>query len=459
MKTSESAELIEVVQSQLSHLLNQDIQQAHFVLGCSGGPDSVFLFHALLKLKLAFSVVHVNYFKRGEDSKADQDFVTNLCLKHGIKLHLFAAPELIEGNFQQHARKFRYQCFEKVRISKPEPAFILTAHHADDFAESVFHNVFSRKSIATSSGIAAKDEQLIRPMLQIKASNIRTYLNQHGLSYREDTSNYQNLYSRNFLRNELLPLLESRYGPTTDIAISLAHQGMVHKEMLQVILRQVSDEHSLHLEALLSISDLIQPSILGLWLEKQSHAFFPPKKLLDEVLGQLQSTPKANWSFSYSKFILFYHRQKLFLLHKNQLKPSAIKSLHLKDFSSPAKVLILDNFKIQLQEADTIPNVKDVNQLCIALHSSECTIRPVKSDDRIQVLGLRAGHKKINDCLQQAKVPLALRPLARVVEMDNHIVALLYPRFKAISFGKIGVIAEIAKIRPNTTKVLTIQHN
>jgi tRNA(Ile)-lysidine synthase len=140
MKTSESVDLIERVYEELNQLLGEELQQSHFVLGCSGGADSVFLFHALLQRKLNFSVVHINYFKRGDASEADQEFVKTLCSTHQIECHSFAAPKNFEGNFQLEARNFRYECFRQVLALKPHPAYILTAHHADDFTESVFTN-------------------------------------------------------------------------------------------------------------------------------------------------------------------------------------------------------------------------------------------------------------------------------------------------------------------------------
>lgn len=109
-------------------------KEKHYLLGCSGGPDSMALFHMLLANNINFDVAFVNYHKRKE-SVIEEEAVRNYCKKNNIKFHLLSAKEeVVEGNFQAWAREFRYDFFKRL-VKEYNYDSILIAHHKDDLLD------------------------------------------------------------------------------------------------------------------------------------------------------------------------------------------------------------------------------------------------------------------------------------------------------------------------------------
>ncbi len=181
-----------------------------YLLACSGGIDSVVLFHLLKKSSYSFEVMHVNYKLRGEASDLDQAFVEEMCSTAGIKCHV-QAINMIDylkangGNLQQEARKFRYAFFESIRADGDA---ILLAHHADDQVETFFLNLSREAGFMGLSAMLPMHNNYIRPLLSITKEEILCYAKQENITWREDASNQLLKYNRNKWRHVFLPFLE-----------------------------------------------------------------------------------------------------------------------------------------------------------------------------------------------------------------------------------------------------------
>ena len=175
------------------------------LVAVSGGVDSMVLCYLLKKLNLDFSIAHVNYNLRGNDSYLDEKFISEYTNKNQIDLFLKNFDLSDENNsIQNKAREIRFSFFNEI-LSKYNFDFILTAHHLDDNIETIFLNISRGKKISVFSGMNVVNDNIVKPLLFIEKKDILNYAKQNNVLWREDKSNVQNKYFRNYIRNILIP--------------------------------------------------------------------------------------------------------------------------------------------------------------------------------------------------------------------------------------------------------------
>lgn len=186
------------------------------VVAVSGGVDSMVLLNLFTRLsktwRLKLIVAHVNHGLRGTSSDREEKLVKNTAKKLGLPVHVTKWDAPKKGNIQDSARKFRYSFFKDV-IQKTGAATVATAHHRDDQAETVLLQFIRGSGIKGLSGISWKSPykniSIIHPLLDFGRTQIETYSKRHKISFAQDESNLKTDYRRNFIRHELVPLLES----------------------------------------------------------------------------------------------------------------------------------------------------------------------------------------------------------------------------------------------------------
>lgn len=190
------------------------------LLAVSGGVDSVVLCELCKQCSYDFVILHCNFRLRGEESERDEAFVRKLAEHYSVSYFIqrfdtetYAAKNKL--SIQVAARILRYNWFEEIRQSlNTQPSYILTAHHQDDTIETSLMNFFKGTGIAGLRGIQAKQNNLIRPLLFASKKDILAFANEHELSWVEDSSNSLDKYSRNYFRNQVLPLVKTIYPQT-----------------------------------------------------------------------------------------------------------------------------------------------------------------------------------------------------------------------------------------------------
>lgn len=182
------------------------------LIALSGGADSVLLTHFLISIReeydLTLKAAHIEHGIRGAESAADCEFVENLCKGNGIEcytLHINAPAEAKEADMsvEEYARHRRYAFFDSIECDK-----IATAHNLSDNIETLLFRLVRGTSIRGLCGIPIKRGKIIRPLLDLSGEEIRAYLDKNGIEYRIDSTNADNSYSRNRIRNEIVPLLK-----------------------------------------------------------------------------------------------------------------------------------------------------------------------------------------------------------------------------------------------------------
>lgn len=156
------------------------------------------------------SVAHVNYGLRGKESEADEKLVSETAKKLGLPFYSLTKKSKPDSS-EDTLRKIRYAFFESL-VKKHSFDTVALAHHQDDQAETVLLRLIRGSGTLGLSAMSMKRGKYVRPFLTFSKSELLAFLRQENIPYRLDKSNKKNLYLRNKVRNELLPLLET-YNP------------------------------------------------------------------------------------------------------------------------------------------------------------------------------------------------------------------------------------------------------
>lgn len=182
------------------------------ILALSGGVDSVVLAHLLKQGGFVFSLAHCNFRLRGADSDEDERWCRQLAAELGVAItvKVFDTEAYCREhrlNVQLAARKLRYEWFKEL-LQQEQARYLLTAHHASDLTETVLINLLRGTGIRGLRGIARKQDPLVRPLLAFTRTQIEEYAQQQNIRFRLDKSNLEDKYERNYIRNQVIPLLK-----------------------------------------------------------------------------------------------------------------------------------------------------------------------------------------------------------------------------------------------------------
>lgn len=285
-------------------------KRRRYLLGISGGRDSVALLHTLLDHGYNNLVLcHLNHGLRGRESGQDAAFVRRLAKKHALPYEIDrinvaqeskANNESIELAARNARHAFFKQCSRTYRCNR-----VLLAHHADDQTETILFNLLRGSGglkgmrLSSQHQINGTTIEFLRPLLETPRCEINAYLTAHQITYREDASNAEAIATRNRLRNEVIPLLKEVMGRDIQPALLRAEEiSRTQGEALQDLLahHRVEDPQGrLFLPKLASLSPALQVIALHGYLKK--HSIPNTDKLLLEKCRTLineQSIAKVN---------------------------------------------------------------------------------------------------------------------------------------------------------------------
>jgi len=216
-----------------------------WIIALSGGPDSMALWRVLVNLTselgLKLVVAHVNHCLRGKESDQDADWVQAQVAETGLPYHAKVvdtekiAREKKLG-IEETARDLRYTFFAELAQSLKADA-VATGRNLDDQAETVFMRVVRGAGMDGLGGIPPvnqkRDLRIIRPLIETTRTEILDFLQEENCEFRQDRSNSDPKYRRNFVRHELLPRIEKEWNPA--VKKILARSAQQHREVYQFI--------------------------------------------------------------------------------------------------------------------------------------------------------------------------------------------------------------------------------
>jgi tRNA(Ile)-lysidine synthase len=374
----------------------------HFFVACSGGVDSMVLLHILQKQKRRVSAVHVNYLLRGEDSESDQKLIESICSEKNIpysvkRVELGKILSEKGGNLQDEARKVRYLYFETFKLNAN--CKIVLGQHADDQVETFFLNLARKAGIMGLSCMLDENENYLRPMLPFSKAEIIEYALSNDVKWREDKSNASNKYSRNKLRNTVLPELKKAIPSLQESILLLTNVFQQTQKEIELSVKSISEQlertGSLPINSFDSLDEF---EIIEL-LRQQNISLGVYAELL-----KLRSSEKGKRiDLAHEKYKCIVREEDYF--HFTQKK-----------LFDPLPILQLENVK-------NLPLVftKDVIYLDSKKIKGKLAVRKWEIGDRMRPIGIN-GSKLISDILSDAKVPNYSRATQLVVHDDEKIV-------------------------------------
>jgi tRNA(Ile)-lysidine synthase len=400
----------------------------------SGGIDSMVLLHLFKSAGYNITAVHVNFGLRGEESDGDERFVETECGHWGLA---FKSKHVDTKNYatnkgvsvQMAARDLRYEWFHDLMNFNPG-SVVATAHHVNDSGETMLLNLVRGTGIDGLTGIPLNNNGIIRPLAFATRKEISDYAAEHSIVWREDESNLDDHYQRNFLRHHVMGLLK-QLNPSLD------------------------DTLSKNFSRLGAERELMERSLNGLkenfLLDKDNNVRIP-KKALEGFIHKagvlLRMIEPFGFNFPTTESIVNTTQSgKVFFSKTHQLvvdrEELIISSLFLKEEEDSFDFTETDNLEFEKN-----PEVAylDADKIRFPL-----SVRKWQEGDSFQPLGMK-GTKKISDYLIDEKVSVTGKQSIKVITTDNQIVWVvgkrIDDRFKITQATKRVLIITKQNARP-----------
>ena len=221
------------------------------VLAVSGGPDSMAMLNILNKIKnesiidFSFCVAHINHMIR-EEAKEDEEYVRNYCKENNIDFYIKSidVKKLANNNkvgTEEAGRIARYEFFDEV-LEKTGSNKIAIAHNKNDKAETIIMNIIRGSGISGLKGIEIKRGKYIRPLIECERKEIEDYCKKEKLNPRIDKTNFENTYTRNKIRNIIIPYIKEEFNPNIIETLNRLSQLVTDEE--NYIEKQVKKEYN-----------------------------------------------------------------------------------------------------------------------------------------------------------------------------------------------------------------------
>ena len=249
------------------------------VIGLSGGADSVAMTHILLSQFGAEKLfcVHINHKIRADEASRDADFVKEYCKKNAIKYEIceFDVPKIAKEKglgTEECARKIRYECFESFCQNND---VIATAHNKDDNAETVIFNLIRGTGISGIAGIPEIRGNIVRPILDLSKEEILIYCKEKNLEYVNDSTNFENEYSRNKIRNIVIPNLKEI---NSNVSGNILKNSKIIASLIDYVsdkvdiaLKECQDEYGLDIKKLSERDDFLISEIIKNYIKNSTN--------------------------------------------------------------------------------------------------------------------------------------------------------------------------------------------
>lgn len=424
-----------------NHLLEKD---GKYLVALSGGADSVTLLWVLHELRYQIEACHCNFQLRGAESDRDEQFCVQLCEQLGIPLHrihfdtrLYA--EVHKESIELAARNLRYRYFAQLK-EDVEADGICVAHHQDDTVETVLINLIRGAGIQGLTGISAKNDDILRPLLCVDRKEILAYLEEKGQDYVTDSTNLVDDVVRNKIRLNIIPMLkEINPAASKNIAQAAHHLEEANKMLSSIAICGEKSEDGTIRVAVLEIESAASAEY-ALYSSLSPYGF--RGKAITEILASLHSTGKT-WTSETHQLVI--DRECILIREKQTEAFQGMKIPETGCYVLPRGEKI--KLSIREREIDFSPSKEkflitlDADAVTFPLH-----LRLAQNGDTFHPFGMK-GKKLVSDYLTDRKKNLFEKQSQLVLEdAKGQIIWVVGER-----------TSELCKIKEDTKKILYIQ--
>ena len=406
------------------------------LIAVSGGVDSAVLTELCKRAGYDFMIAHGNFQLRGEESERDEQFVKSLGEKYKVEVFI---KKFDTGNYalankmgiQEAARELRYAWFRellqtpnpKLQTPNPNPqpaTLILTAHHLNDNIETQLMNFFKGTGIKGLRGILPRQDKLVRPLLFAKKEELTAFAAFNNLKFVEDSSNITDRYTRNYFRNQLIPVLQNVFPKAEE---NLANNLQRFREIELLYLQAIALHKSKLLEQkgneihipVLKLNKL-QP--LSTIVYEIIRDFNFTTHQVDEVIGLLKSETGKYIPSATHRII----RNRNWLII-SPLETSAAENILIEENESSIN---FPNGQLRIKKLSLTPNSQpQTSNLTVQLDESlikfPLLFRKWKKGDYFYPLGMKKK-KKLSRFFIDQKLSLTQKERTWVLETDKKIV-------------------------------------
>ena len=439
-----------------------------YIVGLSGGADSVALILILKELGYCVEAAHCNFHLRGKESQRDEDFCIKLCEKNNIKLHLihFYTAEYAELNkvsIEMAARTQRYDYFETLRKEIDADA-ICIAHHRDDSVETVLLNLVRGTGLRGLMGIRPRNQHILRPLLTCSKSEIEDYLSVKEQPFVTDSSNLVADVKRNKLRLEVVPTLKE-INPSFDETIvrmsdNIGEAQKIINASLENAFHRIVKVENGEVDALLlrlqegipsqdlpnlriniaALIDYVSPEYFLFYL-LSPYGFTSPQ--IRNIA--LSSSSESGKEYITDTYTLLFDRKMMLLSRREKTVPAPLQLSQIGKFSYSDQCVI-EIIEEVVDNNFTIPTTPNEIVVDKAKVHFPLVLRRIATADRFRPFGMK-GTKLVSDYLTNIKVDaISKRKQLVLVDGNNEIMWLVSRRS-----------SETYRITKNTTTALRIR--
>jgi len=442
----------------------------NLLIAVSGGPDSVALLHIMAELskELGFSLAcfHLEHGLRGSESLADQQFVGMLCDKMGIRFftqNVDVRRKRQKGeSLEEACRRIRFETLHAV-CEREGFVKIATGHTLDDNIETIIFRLISGSGPRGFSGIFPVSGKVIHPLLCLTKEQVIDFLNTMGAEYRIDSTNFSNDFSRNMIRNRVLPLFGELNAHFKEHILSLSQilreeDALLSTQTNEFLRKAVRNRVNGKIEIALTqfsalpnslkrrvIMECIQQLTFSACFQKRSYL---PFRSLEGIIKDKLETNKTIYQNE-----LFRIRKEYESLVFEKRVVAPVFQTYLYTAGGPEETVYIHEIKqsIHFSLRDSV-DVFEKERIYIDLDAIDFPIivRSRRSGDRIELE--RIGRKKLKSIFIDDKVPVVLREMVPILESKGRIVGV----FRSL-YGKSNRVAKGYRVTEKTGRVLVCE--
>lgn len=377
------------------------------VAAVSGGADSMAMLSFLLSVKdaynLSITVAHIEHGIREKESVDDALFVKQFCEDNSLTFRLKTIDAVKEAQeskmgVEEYSRKVRYDFFNSLGCDK-----IATAHNLSDNAETLIFRLVRGSGLKGAGGIPPVRGNIIRPLIEVSSEEIRRFCNENGINYRVDSTNLSDDYSRNLIRNKVMPLfaeINSSYENVVNSFICDAREDYAYIEKnSESAYKDCFVDNKLSLIKLSQYDNAIKKRVVMLYFEKNGVSI--DRLHLDNVCKIIQMPSKVQ-------------------IKGNVFAVSNKDFLRIADFSSSQNAFTFIKKVLNISEfnKNTVDFYCDYDKI-----NGSVTVRKRKDGDSVKPAG-RGCTKSFKKLFNELSVPVEERDFCNVVCDDDGVIGV-----------------------------------